>query len=60
MARYFMKLDKVYENVSVSAGTVDVDELANNCFGFLRSLKLNVRRRTGFNLQNSGLQLRIN
>jgi hypothetical protein len=35
-----MILDKSYRNVSVSTGTLDVDELVYNCFGFLRSLRL--------------------
>lgn len=35
-----MKLDKAYKNVSVSTGTLDVNELAYNCFGFLRLLQL--------------------
>lgn len=30
-----MKLDKVYKNVSVSTGTLDVNELVDNCFDFL-------------------------
>ncbi|MGD2184917.1 MAG: hypothetical protein PVI71_02265 [Desulfobacterales bacterium] len=35
-----MKLDKAYINVSVSTGTLDVDELVRNCAGFLRSCRL--------------------
>ena len=35
-----MKLDNAYKNVSVSTGTLDVNELAYNCFGFLRLLQL--------------------
>jgi len=35
-----MKLDKSYKNMSVSMGTLDVDDLVYNCFGFLRSLHL--------------------
>jgi hypothetical protein len=35
-----MKLDKTYKNVSVSSGTLDVDELVCNCSRFLQSLQL--------------------
>jgi len=35
-----MKLNKAYRNVSVSTGTLDVDELVYKCFDFLRSLQL--------------------
>ena len=35
-----MQLDEAYKNVSVSTETLDVDELVYNCFGFLRSLRL--------------------
>ena len=34
-----MKLDRRYRNEIVSSGTLDVDRLVYNCFGFLRSLR---------------------
>jgi hypothetical protein len=33
-----MQLNQGYKNVSVSTGTLHVDELVYNCFGFLRTL----------------------